>query len=61
MNSTDIERLVPNMALSGCKPHPDGGTDPKSKVQGHCMELRNDVRGNCTGDPDGCKALQVHL
>jgi len=60
MNSSDIERLVPNMALSGCKPNKNGSFDTNSKVRGHCMELRNDVKGNCTGDPNACQALQVN-
>ena len=57
MNATDIERLVPGLALSGCSKNNNKGSD-SSGLKGHCVELAKNGGKNCTGEPDLCQVFK---
>ena len=57
MNATDIEKLVPGLALSGCSRDNNVRMDTNSSnvsLKGHCVELAKTGGRNCSGEPELC-------
>ena len=66
MNATDVERLVPRLALPGCNPkHPRSRRVQQSRQQytGRCIEVNqqnqtaSELDTSCRGETDLCQSL----
>ena len=67
MNATDVERLVPRLALPGCNPkHPRSRRVQQSRQQytGRCIEVNqqnqtaSELDTSCRGETDLCQSLE---